>query len=185
MPDAGLPLYRRVLGPDFDRLPPEIRALHDIDRPARAAGRCEIRRGDNRLALWAGGLLRLPLPGREMPVAVDFLPGDGREIWRRDFAGRGFQTVQEACAGAPGEMIERFGPLAFRLALSASRERLILKLRGVRFLGVPLPRPLWPRIAAGERVEGGAFVFDIAVGLPLIGLLVHYRGWLKRCAETA
>ena len=185
MSEACAPLYRRVLGTDFDRLPPEIRALHDLRRPARAEGRCEIRRGETRLALWAGGLLRLPLPGREVPVTVDFLPRDGREVWRRDFAGRGFETVQQACGAAPGQLIERFGPLAFRLAVSASRERLTLELCGVRVFGVPLPRPLWPGITAGERVEDGVFVFDVAIRLPLLGLLVHYRGWLKRSGGTA
>ncbi len=185
MSDAGAPLYRRVLGTDFDRLPPEIRALHDLRRPARAEGRCEIRRGESRMAHWAGGLLRLPLAGRDVPVAVDFLPRDGREVWRRAFAGRGFESVQEACGAAPGQLIERLGPLAFRLAVSASRERLTLELRGARIFGLPLPRPLWPGITAGERVEDGVFVFDVAIRLPLLGLLVHYRGWLRRSSETA
>ena len=56
---------------------------------------------------------------------------------------------------------------------------LALLLRGVRILGLPLPRVLWPRIRAGESVVAGRFVFDVEIRLPLAGLLIHYRGHLE------
>jgi hypothetical protein len=48
-----------------------------------------------------------------------------------------------------------------------------------RFLGVPLLRALLPRSDAFEHVEADVFRFDVRLGLPLVGLLAHYRGWLK------
>jgi hypothetical protein len=48
-----------------------------------------------------------------------------------------------------------------------------------RFLGIRLPHALLPRTKAFETVENGVFRFDVRVGLPLVGLLAHYRGWLK------
>jgi hypothetical protein len=44
---------------------------------------------------------------------------------------------------------------------------------------VPIPRLLMPRIRATERTDAaGRHVFDVEIGLPLIGRLVAYRGWL-------
>jgi predicted DCC family thiol-disulfide oxidoreductase YuxK len=36
----------------------------------------------------------------------------------------------------------------------------------------------WPRIKAFETGAGGKFRFDVEIGLPGIGRLVRYRGWL-------
>jgi hypothetical protein len=52
-------------------------------------------------------------------------------------------------------------------------------MAGGRFLGIRLPRALLPRSDACESVENGMFRFDVRLSPPLIGLLAHYRGWLK------
>jgi hypothetical protein len=36
-----------------------------------------------------------------------------------------------------------------------------------------------PRIACLESADGERFIFDIDVTFPLIGWLIHYRGWLE------
>lgn len=51
-------------------------------------------------------------------------------------------------------------------------------MRGWSCLGLPLSLVLAPRSEAWEREENGRFVFDVPIALPLIGLVVHYRGWL-------
>ncbi len=51
-------------------------------------------------------------------------------------------------------------------------------MRGMRCCGLPLPRALWPGIEATESEEEGRFRFDVQIGLPLVGRLVRYRGWL-------
>ncbi|HQZ14101.1 MAG TPA: DUF4166 domain-containing protein, partial [Devosia sp.] len=44
---------------------------------------------------------------------------------------------------------------------------------------VPIPRMLLPRIRATERVDAeGRHVFDVEIGLPVLGRLVAYNGWL-------
>ena len=42
----------------------------------------------------------------------------------------------------------------------------------------PLPRWLISPTVCSESSVGGRFAFDIDVKLPLIGQLIHYRGWL-------
>ena len=43
---------------------------------------------------------------------------------------------------------------------------------------LPLPLFLAPRSRAREWQEDGRFCFEVPIALPLIGRIVHYRGWL-------
>jgi len=43
-----------------------------------------------------------------------------------------------------------------------------------------LPRALMPPTICFESGDGDRFVFDIDVEFPLIGQLIHYRGWLTQ-----
>ena len=181
-------LYRRLLGPAFDRLPPEIQAMHAGTTAWRSQGRCDIDRGGHPLARLVAGLFRLPPTGRGVPVSVTFTARGDREIWLRNFGGRFMRTTQEAGveagveagdeAGGGAAMIERFGPLAFRIGVKADTCGIELQMRALTFRGLPLPRFLAPKTVAGESVVDGRFAFDVAIALPLIGPLVHYRGQL-------
>jgi hypothetical protein len=50
---------------------------------------------------------------------------------------------------------------------------------GWSVFGVPLPLALAPQGRAHEWQEHGRFWFDVPISLPLIGLVVHYTGWLE------
>lgn len=182
MPDPLAPLYRRVLGSRFDKLPRQVRDMHDVQSTATATGTCEIDRGRNPIARLIGRVFKMPPAGADVPVTVTFVPTDGREIWCRDFCGARFQTVQESCPDNPGHLIERFGVMAFLLEVPVTEHGLSLELRRVSLLGIPLPRRLWPRIKAEERVVDGAFAFDVSLKLPLAGPMIHYRGILRKDA---
>ncbi len=172
------PCYRLLLGRGFEALPAPIRQLHDVSGETIARGRCRIRRGAHPLSRLIGRLFKLPPPGENLPVKVRFLPQNGGERWFRRFGTHRLASHQMP-AGRPGWMFERFGPGRFLIELAAGGEGLTLELRGVRLLGLPLPRALWPRVRAGERVEAGRFVFDVEIGLPVAGLLIHYSGHLR------
>ena len=124
---------------------------------------------------------------RDVSVTVKFEVRDGVETWQRTFGARSFVSLQHAGAGRErGLIVERFGAVAFSMQAVASPEGIDLHLRHGRVLGVPLPRFLLPRIAANERVDGdGRFCFDVAIGLPGIGRLVHYLGWLEPADVTS
>ena len=77
-------------------------------------------------------------------------------------------------------MAERCGPLRFAFDLPSNEKALTMVLRGWTAFGIPMPRFLGPRIAAREWEEAGRFHFDVAVGMPLLGDVVHYSGWLER-----
>jgi hypothetical protein len=54
-----------------------------------------------------------------------------------------------------------------------------------RLLGIPMPRFLLPTGAAREHADGGRFNFDVEIRLPLVGLVVAYRGWLAPVASPS
>ncbi len=173
------PLYRRVLGAGFDRLPPQIRQMHDIAVPSMAEGVAEVTRGQSMIARLIGWLAHLPDAGSDIPVQVLFAPRGGAEFWRRSFGGSGFQSVLGPAPGRAGFAIERLGPMRFLLAVPVDDEGLSMVLEGMSVFGVPVPRALWPRVRATERVVDGRFAFDVALSAPVGGLIIRYRGQLR------
>ena len=51
-------------------------------------------------------------------------------------------------------------------------------MTGWSVLGLPLPLALAPRSPAREWEEDGKFHFDVPIDVPLLGRVIHYRGWL-------
>ena len=170
-----VPLYARAMGAAFDALPPLVRAIHRVHGDAAAAGEGRVERGANPIARMLGAIMGMPPPGA-YPVHVAFAGRDGREVWTRDFGGHVFRSELSA---VPGGVAERFGPLRFVFDLPSNTEGLAMLLRGWRVFGIPLPRRLAPRIAAREWQEDDRFRFDVAVAMPVIGMIVRYSGWLK------
>jgi hypothetical protein len=183
---SDMPLYRRVLGSAWDRLPPTLRAMHSVKTSLVARGRADVTRGRGWLASLVASLVGFPRAGTDVPVEVRFdigpsPDGDSRETWRRSFAGRAFSSEQFAGVGRFDRLVcERFGPLTLALALVIEDEgsRLRLIVRGWTFLGIPLPRVLAPQCDAFESEHNGRFHFNVALRHRWTGLIVHYRGWL-------
>jgi hypothetical protein len=172
---ATTPLYARAMGARFDALPPMVRAMHDLSGDAGATGEGAVRRGRG-LAWLIGRVMGFP-PAGSYPVHVAFAAQGGEERWTRDFGGHVFSsTLSQAGQG----VAERFGPLRFTFDLSSGSEGLAMVLRGWTAFGVPMPRWLGPRIIGREWQEDERFRFEVGVGLPLLGEVVYYTGWLER-----
>lgn len=170
------PLYRQVMAADFDRLAAPVRTLHSLIGFGRAEGRGTVERGTSPLARLVGWMMGFP-SGGEYPVTVRFAAKPGRERWTRQFGRHRFSSEMSRKGDL---LVERFGPLRFRFALAAATNgSLAMRACGWTAFGVPMPRWLGPRVAASECADGGRFRFDVVVSLPLIGLIVGYKGWLK------
>jgi hypothetical protein len=170
-----LPLYRRVMGEPFERLPDAVRNLHDLIGDAGAAGEATVTRGAGLLARMIGDAMGFP-PAGEHAVHVSFTERDGIERWTRDFSGQCF-TSELSQKGT--RLVERFGSLRFHFELVARADGLNMVLAHWTVLGLPLPLALAPCELATERADGEDFCFDVAAALPLIGEIVHYRGRLR------
>lgn len=168
------PLYARVMGAAFDRLPPAVRRLHDVCRNSGAEGEGRVERGRGLLARALAAAMRFPPEGL-WPLHVAFDEQNGIERWTRDFGGHRFASELSAKGD---RIVERFGPLRFVFDLPSGPDGLEMRLRGWSAFGLPLPLALAPRIGAREWEEEGRFRFEVAASLPLIGEIVRYSGWL-------
>lgn len=173
-------LYRRVLGADFERLPPQVRALHDVSETSEWTGDVDVRRGASLIARLMCRAMGLPPDGRGLPLTVVFtVDADDREVWQRLFAGMPFRSV----LSARGQSItERIGFLTVHYRLIVTDNTLSQTVERATLLGIPLPRALHPRIESVEAERAGVYCFLVDAHLPLLGLLVHYEGRLtQRC----
>lgn len=179
LPAQDEPLYRKILGTAWDGLPAEIRALHDLDGPASAAGRASVTRGDGNLARAAARWIGFPRTQADMNVRVRFDVQAGIETWTRTFEPNTVSSRQFAGTGRSERLLcERFGPLTLAMALVPDGRRLQFVLRRWSVWGIPLPLWLGPRIEAFENVEAGRFCFHVRISHPLTGFIVQYEGWL-------
>ena len=168
------PLYARAMGAAFERLPPAVRAIHQVLRDDGAHGLATVTRGRNPIARLIGRIVRFPAAG-EHELHVHFEERDGVETWTRRFSGKGFHSRLSLRRGL---LVERFGPLTFGFELPSDETGLDMILRAWWLGPLRMPLLLGPRCAAREDEEDGRFRFDVSIGLPLIGLVAHYRGWL-------
>jgi hypothetical protein len=171
-------LYRRVLGRAYDGQSRAGRALHDAG-PSHWQGRCMVVGADTAAGRFLAWLFQFPAATDDAAIAVEFEMSGGGEVWTRRIGGRVMRSRQFIGVRRPsGWIVERFGVLDFDLEVSVAGQRLALVMRGMRCCGLPVPRALWPTIEATESEEEARFCFDVTIGLPLVGRLVRYRGWL-------
>ncbi len=168
-------LYARVMGGRFDRLPAAVRRIHVVLRDDGATGEAEVTGAANALGALIARIMRFPAAGRH-PLHVAFRECDGTERWFRSFGG---STFVSSLSAEDGDLVERFGPLRFRFDLPSDHLGLAMRIKGWSIFRVPLPLALAPRSHAREWEEDGRFYFDVPIALPLIGRIVHYRGWLE------
>ena len=171
-----LPLYRRLLGAAFDRLPPRVRALHDIQGRSVWHGRVDVERGTALICRLIAKIGRLPPVGKDQPLTVTFTPQDGAELWHRAFGTRVFASRQSL---GRGTIHERVGPARLTLVPSVSSDGLNMSLAALHVLGIPIPRALLPKVATRERDADRRYHFEVDVHVPVLGRLIRYEGWLE------
>lgn len=171
----AIPLYRRVLGASFDRLPPLVRALHDLDGSAVWSGRADVERGTHPICRLIAVIARLPQPGPDQPLTVTFTAAGDAERWHRAFGDRVFPSLQRA---GHGGILERIGPAVITLVPQADATGLGLTVSRLTVFGMPMPRALVPIVATREHEADGRYRFEVEARLPHFGRLVRYAGWL-------
>lgn len=169
--------FRDALGSGFDQLPIPTQLIHSPVTTAVWRGEGTAQIGSKpfaRLIAWALSFPNAPEP-TALTVIIEQQP-DGSEEWHRIWPA---QIMRSRMANPRhGSIEEHFGPLAFTLGLTAHSEGLDMKLLHATLWGIRLPRFALPEIAATERAQRDRHLFDVAVALPIIGRLVHYKGWL-------
>jgi hypothetical protein len=172
--------FELLLGSELERLPAPVQRVHSLRAPLATGGRAEITAADGVLARFVCWFAGLPRPGRNVDVTVVFAPSnEGGEHWDRKFADRRYASTMQLGTGRDqGLLIEHFGPFDLRFRLHVVPAALSWSLIGWRLLRIPLPRWSVPEIDCVESADADRYTFDIDVTFPVIGWLMHYRGWL-------
>ena len=103
-----------------------------------------------------------------------------REHWVRTFGKKSFSSYQYSGKGRDCHLVvERFGIVSVALAVVAMDDRLYFIPRRWKMLGIPLPVALAPSGNSFEYQENGVFKFHVEIRVPLVGLIVAYKGWLE------
>ncbi|MEH6678388.1 DUF4166 domain-containing protein [Phenylobacterium sp.] len=172
---SSAPLYARILGDAFDRLPFAIRELHHPAGALLAEGRARVTRGTSLAARVIALMMRFPPAALDVPVRVRFFEWGGPETWIRTFGSSSFTSK---LSERDGLLIERFGPLQFGFALNGDASGLSMDFRRWWLGPLPMPRALGPRTKARETVSDGIFHFDVAISMPMVGPIIRYEGSL-------
>ena len=168
------PLFRRVLGAEFETLPPVVRTLHAASGHRRYYGQVEVVRGANPLARLFAWATRLPPAGKgEVEVEID-ISGE-EEKWTRHIGGH---AMPSRLWERHGLLCEQLGLARFGFRLTVEQGDLVWRVQRVTALGLRLPARWFAHVLARESEAEGRYRFDVAASMPVIGLLVQYRGWL-------
>jgi hypothetical protein len=157
-----------------------VRALHSVADAKVVFGQTDIEHGCHPLAVLITRAFGFPAAGRVLPTAITIVSDGRAEIWHRRFAGQPILTELQPGRLTATAIVERFRfGVAFDLDVAECQGTLRFDVIGMRICGVPMPRWLWPTLAAKESEEAGGFRFDIDIGMRWIGRLIRYRGWVR------
>lgn len=177
---TSVSLYRAVMGDAFDRLAGPVRRFHSLAGRHELHGWVDVRAPGS----WAARLLAIclgaPTRSAQGPIRFELLAQSGAETWTRFFPNR---TMSSVLKKDGIRVTEKLGAsrLAFELVEVAGA--LEMRLRTLHFWGLPCPRWLMPEITARETGEADRLHFHVQASVPVIGLVVSYRGHLVVTAQ--
>lgn len=179
--NRSLLVFEHVLGSAFDTLPEKVRELHSTASASQWSGTAKVKRGKGILANIICACVGFPKTADKIPVEVEVTSQGNHERWVRMFNGKAFSSLLK-CGEHKNDflLIESFGILDFAVALVTEDDKLYFVPRRWSCFGVTLPNFLLPRGRSYETEKEGLFCFNIEIKAPLIGLIVSYKGTLKR-----
>lgn len=171
----GPALFARLLGDTFGDMPEVTQRLHRGWPVVIGRGSATVEPATTLPARVLARIFGLPATTGDLPLEVVIESRDGFEHWTRRFGAHRMRSVMRAQGGL---LVERFGPVSIAMRLVGTPDGLDMRPVGGWLVGIPLPRFLLPSVVARETVANGRHVFEVDIGLPLIGRLVAYRGTL-------
>lgn len=173
--DVRASIHELLLRDALPTLPEPIRRLHRGQHERRFTGRCRVERGQGLLSRIIGTVMGFPTAQVDTPLNIRIHMSGDADVWLRDFNGAPLRSTLRV----DGDMlVERMGPAVFRFRLRVDDAAITWTLDAMKLFGIPVPRALHPRLQARESAEGGRYLFSARAEYPIIGLLVHYYGWL-------
>lgn len=172
----GLSLYEEVMGEDFIKLPAPVQRFHRLTGKHQLHGRVVSEPPTSLLAKRLAMLLGTPTQGHEGLIRFELDAQPGREIWTRHFPSI---KMTSTLRREGRKVIEHLGASRLTFELTASESRLVMKLKALRFFGIPCPSWLMPDVLAEESGADGRLHFKVRAAMPLIGVVASYHGHLN------
>lgn len=172
---SNLSLFEKVLRSDFARLPLTVQRFHQLSGHVALLGHAETQAPETMFARVLAVLLGAPRHASEGAIRFELSAAPTVETWTRHFPTISM-TSRLTLVGCHVE--EKLGLARLTFRVSATEERLSMQLEKMRFLGVPCPRWLLPRIVAEERGSDDKLHFNISAELPVVGKVASYTGHL-------
>lgn len=168
-------MYETAMGPAFERLAEPLKTFHRTRGRRTLHGEVRTEAPASMLARLLARCLGTPLAPSSGAIRFELDAQPTCEVWIRHFPTR---TMASRMRLERGELTERLGMARLHFQLGADGERLVMHLRGLRFLGIPCPHWALPRIVAEEEGRDGRLYFLVRASLPLIGQVAGYSGYL-------
>ena len=172
-------LFSSLLRQDFERLPIQLRTVHDGRARKRLSGRCRVERGAHPLISILALVASLPPSHADTKTSVDITCDGDTETWTRNFDGH---VMRSRLWKHDSLLAERLGAVTLRFRLTVEHSRIVWRVAGAGIFGIPVPKAWFAGCEATESVVDGRYEFDVRATLPIVGLLIHYRGWLMEHA---
>jgi hypothetical protein len=169
------------MGVGYARLAPALQRFHRLRGRHTLHGEVTTDAPASPLAALLARGLGSPCRATRGPIRFELDVDTGGETWTRHFPG---WTMSSRLREVGGEIVERLGAARLAFSLTEVDGRLVMRLRGLRFLGIPCPACMRPRIVAEETGEQGAdgrqrLHFRVEARVPGLGQVVGYRGHLE------
>ena len=145
-------LYPQLLHADFAKLPRVLRQFHSTPGGGRAAGTVSVRHSNALLARLCG----FPPAGENMPIRLEVIAAEDREIWTRHFGDVVLKSVQTLESNL---LIEAFGPVRCVFRTLADEAGMRFEAQQTRLWIIPLPL----RVRATARGTGDSWQFEVVV----------------------
>ncbi len=169
------PIYKRLLGAQFERMPPALQQFHALQGHHVLHGEVEVASPSTSLARLLARMLGSPQQAQRGPIRFELQADGAAETWTRHFPGCSMRSTFRQVAGC---LEERLGAARLHFRLVFSSDKLELRLVRMYFLGVRCPSWLLPSLVAEETSQGGRLLFNISASVPVAGIVARYRGFL-------
>jgi hypothetical protein len=168
-------MYQALLGPSFHQLSQAVRVFHQLRGPHVLHGWVRTEAPVSPVARFLALCLGTPLAPSDGAIRFELDAQPDREVWVRHFPKK---TMTSCLRLAGGELTEHLGLARLHFDLDEVEGRLVMRLKRLRFLGVPCPRWAMPVVIAEEEGASDHMRFHVRASLPLIGQVAGYRGYL-------
>ena len=167
------PLYRRILGPDFDRLPEVLRDFHSGPRQAEGEFRLSLANGV--LQSLARTLARLPNEPCDGKGTLDVESTPPGEVWTRDIGAWRFKTRQWE---SDGLLFEKNRLMTFAFRVEQTADGMVFHQVKAAWWRLPLPGFLSPKVDAAVHGSPTEWRVIVRITMPFIGEVLRYAGRL-------